>query len=206
MNLITATSAIASNQPLPRGKEYVEYTIFSDTILMWTQPIGDGSNMSPFLRQLFTSSINKLIGMSIFRDMPIRAGVAYGRTAIMPSRRIFVGMPIINAYKTEQSQDWIGVALHSSCNRDPLLHYLQTTTSHGDRQTFFGGIVEYKVPPNSNPRITGLHWSLDWPNAVPKEVEEFLIHGMNDPRNQRYRTKWEHALTFYRHRIQFRPY
>ncbi len=82
---------------------------FSDTILLFTRK--DTDNSLQELLQILAS----LIYMSIIEGSTrLRAGIAYGEAFIDPKKAMYVGKPIINAYRMEQQQQWSGAALTKS--------------------------------------------------------------------------------------------
>ena len=88
---------------------------FSDTILFHTKKDDDEA-----VRELLMA-----VGWLVFETIVqgktrVRAGVAYGDAFIDPNNSIFVGKPIVEAYRLEQAQQWSGAALSpSACDRVP---------------------------------------------------------------------------------------
>lgn len=89
-------------------------TIFSDTIVLWCDD--DPSSLDTFL-----TAVAALMARAIDQDWLLRGGVAYGDAVMCKDIRIFVGQPIIDAYHMEQTQQWVGAALHPSCLQHPTL-------------------------------------------------------------------------------------
>ena len=99
----------------------VETAVFSDTIIVWSRDLVDpepyggarASNFFHFVGQLILGGLRRT--SQGFR-LPIRAGIAYGPIIIIPDEQIYVGQPIVEAHRLEQSQEWIGAACHFSCH------------------------------------------------------------------------------------------
>jgi len=82
-------------------------TVFSDTILLWADDDWEAA-------QSLISACAHLLAAATDMGMPLRGGVAYGECALDRVSRTFVGQPIVDAYLTEQAQNWVGAALHPS--------------------------------------------------------------------------------------------
>jgi hypothetical protein len=99
------------------------HVVFSDSILMWSAPIdrtpgcGEEGLRSAPTAEIggFVARLAALIAGSIICEMPVRIGIAFGETLLEPSRGIYVGPAIVDAYLTEARQEWLGGAFHQSC-------------------------------------------------------------------------------------------
>ena len=98
--------------------EHVGVAWFSDTLLFYTKSDTDES-----VRELLS-----VVAWLVFETMRgdtrgntrVRVGVAYGAAFVDPRNSLFVGMPIVEAYRLEQAQQWSGGALsQSACDRLP---------------------------------------------------------------------------------------
>jgi hypothetical protein len=83
-------------------------TWFSDTILLFTRRDDDAC-----IQQLL-STVSGLLFVTMYANQRIRAGVAFGETHIDPTEHIYVGKPLVEAYRLEQAQEWSGAALTDS--------------------------------------------------------------------------------------------
>lgn len=82
---------------------------FSDTVLFYTKQDNDQA-----VRELL-STVAWLLFETILEGVTkLRGGIAYGPVHLEPENSLFVGKPIIEAYRLEQSQQWSGVALAAS--------------------------------------------------------------------------------------------
>jgi hypothetical protein len=144
-------------------------------------------------------TVGKLIGLSIEREMPLRAGIAFGPCVIDPSRELYIGQPIVDAYDVEQAQEWVGAALHTSCEAAPAFLRLSNQDPAAPNHEMF---VKYAVP--SKPEYS-LAWTIDWPfmsGAAPRSVLEKKTREIDEPRYQR---KWSAALAYFNERRKWIP-
>jgi class 3 adenylate cyclase len=94
---------------------HVSVAWFSDTILFYTK-----SDTDEAVRQLLSTVAWLLFETILEAVTKVRGGIAYGGVHIDPENSLYVGTPIIEAYRLEQSQQWCGAALaQSAVNRLP---------------------------------------------------------------------------------------
>jgi hypothetical protein len=144
-----------------------KFVTFSDTILLYSRPIPQPTDsMLRFLIQVEADAFFRysaaLEAHSLMAGLPLRGGIAYGECVVTPSRGVFVGPPIVDAYLLSEVQDWIGVALHDSC--EPLI---VETDPPG-----MGVAHRYPVPMKGEERVAE-RWTLDWPRMIPTPVALF---------------------------------
>lgn len=89
-----------------QDQAHVGVARFSDSVLLYTR-----QDSTESLRQLLLA-----VGWLLFETITatytmVRCGISYGRAYIDQENSIFVGWPIIEAYRFEQSQLWAGAAL-----------------------------------------------------------------------------------------------
>jgi hypothetical protein len=145
-------------------------TIFSDSILFWCNDDWDA------VQSLVTASAY-LIAAAIDIDWPLRGGLAYGECVLDRETRTFVGQPIIDAYNTEQSQEWIGAGLHRSVIEHPSL---------GTRICRLEDVVDHDVPTKCcQPALRhAIHWCPYSSRA--RDAIEGMSRSVDDPRTRRY--------------------
>lgn len=144
--------------------ESVGTTIFSDTILLWCD---DDSNA---VQSLLTACA-VLVASAIEERWPLRGGIAYGDCLLNRETRTFVGPPIVQAYQLEQSQEWLGAALHETALNHKTLGTLIRSTDD---------VIQYAIPvkPNAQALDYAIHWG---PYAMgAKTVLESLRKETND--------------------------
>jgi class 3 adenylate cyclase len=106
----------AASPPQTRELEnhpHVSVAWFSDTILLYTKHDTD----------VAVGELLQAVGSLLFETIlggvtKIRAGIAYGEAHMDPANSIYVGLPIVEAYRLEKRQQWAGAALApSACAR-----------------------------------------------------------------------------------------
>jgi hypothetical protein len=92
------------------GATPVDYVVFSDSIVLTVE----GEDDSSLIR--VASACSRLMGQLLTDNIPIRGAISHGhfvRSAIGQS--VFVaGRAVIDAYRFEQQQEWIGVMIAPS--------------------------------------------------------------------------------------------
>jgi len=154
------------------GNEHVGVAWFSDTVLLYTRRDDDEA-----VQQLILT-----IGWLLFETMiggntRIRGGISYGEAYIDEANSIFVGKPIVEAYRLEQQQQWSGAALTATgSNRIP--EHIRS----GQYADWW--VVPYDVPLKTGATLRtlainwtwGFHdptWRLRWSKSadVPTELD-----------------------------------
>jgi hypothetical protein len=88
------------------GHPHVGVAWFSDTILLYTKHDSDEA-----VRELLSTVAWLLFETMLDGVTKIRGGIAHGDAHIDPQNSLYVGTPIIEAYRLEQSQQWSGASL-----------------------------------------------------------------------------------------------
>lgn len=107
--------SVAPPTPELNNHEHIGVAWFSDTVLLYTKHDTDEA-----VRELIMA-----VGWLLFETVlegttKVRAGIAYGEAHIDQENSIYVGKPIVEAYKLEKMQQWAGAALSlSACERIP---------------------------------------------------------------------------------------
>lgn len=106
----------AATPPATRELEshvHVSVAWFSDTVLLYTKHDTDEA-----VGELLQCVASLLFETILGGTTKIRAGIAYGDAYMEQENSIYVGMPIVEAHKLEQKQQWAGAALApSACDR-----------------------------------------------------------------------------------------
>lgn len=146
--------------------------VFSDTLLLWCEDNASAATA-------FFSSCAYLLKASVELEMPLRGGIAYGETICDVRSGICLGQAVVDAYLTEQSQDWVGAALHSSCMQ---------------RRSWLDSVVAYQVP--TKPGGFVLSHALTW-HHYTVDAEQFLskLEAKAPPNAKQ---KYSNALSFVR--------
>ncbi|WP_406678086.1 hypothetical protein [Moorella sp. ACPs] len=164
----------------------IPFIVFSDTILMWVEAECDPDSWLNIPN--FFDSLGALVAVSITCGLPLRVGIAYGECYINPSEGKYLGQPIVNAYLTEEAQDWIGGACHSSCLAGPYFEAIQEKLCL---------VVPYIVPTKPEVRVGELQYALEWVSWAAPSADISLRHMVNCTYDDRIRRKYANALNFY---------
>jgi hypothetical protein len=121
-------------------------------------------------------------------SMPLRAGFALGDCVIDPANELYVGQPIVDAYRTEQAQDWVGGAFHASCWRWPGLRDALGRAS----------AIRYAVPVKAGSAGVGpLEYALNWPALAGPDFSASALAAQERRAPAAARGKWRNARIFY---------
>jgi hypothetical protein len=156
--------------------------VFSDMILLWA-PAGEAMELLP-------SVLGQIMGRAM-SSMPLRAGLAFGDCVIDPANELYVGQPIIDAYHTEQSQEWVGGAFHASCWRRPGL---RDALCRG----YEGSAVQYAVPVKAG--AEPLEYALNWPALAGSDFTANALAASALAASDAAtgpKVKWQNARRFY---------
>ena len=164
----------------------LRHAYFSDTVLLW-------SHYNPRSVRHFLANCNDLFCHSIELGFMARGAISVGEAILDTKASIFLGQPIIEAARTEQSQHWIGAALCQSFAQ----------ASSGQPLPWEQMLLYNKhIKPNlARPEFgyysPGFGFVLNWPRIWRKQRHEKLssvIRGHNrDPKYSKY---YENTLEF----------
>jgi class 3 adenylate cyclase len=114
-------NAAAVASALSGRREEVFTLAFSDTIIVYRPERSDfrvGGPLSPHLCvKLVGATVADIIQKGLRRERPIlfRGAIAWGECLINPLEpRCFIGAPIVEAYRVEREQEWVGAVLAPS--------------------------------------------------------------------------------------------
>ena len=153
--------------------------VFSDTILMWAL-VGETMELLPGI-------LGRLVARAM-DSMPLRAGLAFGDCVIDPANELYVGQPIIDAYHTEQAQEWVGGAFHPSCWRRPGL---RDVLCRGYERS----AVKYAVPVKAG--AEPLDYALNWPALASPDFSVETLTASEGRAAPGPKAKWQNARRFY---------
>ena len=160
----------------------VEHVVFSDTILFWAPADGQVE----ILPGLLCNLMRQVMG-----SMPLRVGIAFGDCVIDPQEHIYIGQPIIDAYLTEQAQEWVGGAYHRSCWSAP---------GFPEFATEWAQIVKYPVPVKisdaANRHQPSLEYAVNWTLFTGLDVLT-TIADQEQRAPEAAKMKWRNTRTFY---------
>lgn len=163
-------------------------TVFSDTIVMWCND--DSEALDSLL-----AAVAGLIALAIDQSWLLRCGVAYGEAVMCLEQRIFIGQPIIDAFRMEQAQKWVGGALHSSCiQHDKLAQFMRDHDC----------IVPYTVPTKSGRNGPSSEHAIHWGPHSDFGLR-VLEHHSNSTNRKRDREKCQNAMDYLHQECQGLP-
>jgi hypothetical protein len=124
----------------------VQHAHFSDTILLWVPLVQHF--IAPFLARCAD-----MVCEALQMELPLRGAVAVGRAVMHPPSRTFIGLPIVEAAKLEQAQDWLGVSLGASMLAADVSREFDPTL-----------VVPYRIPLKRGKIKVPTGLALDWPS------------------------------------------
>jgi len=141
-------------------KDRVSNTIFSDTILLWV-PDDDGLIYS------FTIACEKLVCEAFDQKWYLRGAIAFGPAVMDLEKRIFIGLPLVEAHLAEISQEWIGVGIHNTARERYRSMKAGAPTD----------IVPYQVPVKEKkiPIQAALNWAIFADSNVKSQLRHLAI-------------------------------
>lgn len=174
-------------------KNSVSFRIFSDTFLIYTSEVSDKS----FLALL--AALDFLFVAANENELPIRGATAVGELIV--SNGIEIGIPIVEAYKNEKKQEWIGCWITRSC-----IDRVSDKESHLSAKS----IVEYDIPlkdgevrkeyaynlVKSIPNIIRSRLRQNKNDFKPEEVIKEINFFRNKPTDEDVRRKHENTKKF----------
>jgi hypothetical protein len=124
----------------------VSHAHFSDTILLWVPLVQHF--IDPFLARCAD-----MVCEALKMGLPLRGAVAVGPAVMHSGTGTFVGGPVVEAAKLEQSQDWLGVSLGPSMLAADVSSEFDPTL-----------VIPYPVPFKKAQERIYADLALDWPN------------------------------------------
>lgn len=178
--------------------------VFSDTILLWSEPTRSDDNKSVDDSNSFIPYVASVFGVALKMGFPLRIGIAYGECVIDPSNDLYLGVPIIHSYEAEQMQDWVGIACHASCFNSPQSKNLCLELKDGWQ---LGPLIEYDIPLKPEFRDqASLKYSIDWPFwgnsdwGGRGDLEDILRDKVDQYKATQFSSRWQRALKYYEFR------
>jgi len=128
------------------GTVPIRHAHFSDTILLWVPLVQHF--IAPFMARCAD-----MICEALKMGLPLRGALSVG-SAVMHSRTgTFVGAPIVEAAKLEQTQDWLGVSLGPSMLAADVASEFDPTL-----------VIPYEIPFKKGKANNLSDLALDWPS------------------------------------------
>jgi hypothetical protein len=140
------------------GDVHVGVAWFSDTILLYSREDSDEA-----VRNLILT-----VGWLLFETIlggftRIRSGISYGEVYIDDKDAVFVGKPIVEAYRLEQRQQWSGAALTERASER-----IPQQVRHGQYADWW--VVPYEIPVKDDPVLRTLAVNWTWGLHHPDQL------------------------------------
>lgn len=112
-------------------EDIIHFRNYADTILIHTEEVSDKGF------EAIIAACGFVFNVALEAGMPIRGATGVGK--MVNSDKLIFGRPIIDAYKNEQNQDWIGCWISQECTNRITLSALEMHKMNRD-------IVLYPIP------------------------------------------------------------
>jgi hypothetical protein len=157
----------------------------------------------------FFLSAATLVLTGLEMGLPLRIGLAFGDCVVQPSRQLFVGLPFVYAYETEQRQEWVGGACHNSCYFAPgfgwyPIHEDEWRTDPWSYQSSLElrHLVQHQIPVKPGTTGPSLDIALNWPSMIEfgrvSRMDRELTEKCTSSAGQEGGEKWRNTRLFYR--------
>jgi hypothetical protein len=142
-----------------QAQDEVGLAWFSDTILIYTREDTDHNLMA------LLSCLSWLVFETIHTvGTRMRCGVSYGEAFIDPENSIYVGKPLIEAYRLEEEQAWTGGALTIAATQRLPKGAPAPWPQRGDWP-----LVLYEVPVKNNKTLKT--FAIDWTIGIHRPLK-----------------------------------
>jgi hypothetical protein len=167
------------------GKLNVNYTYFSDTILLWLP-------FYPMCRKIFLQRCTDLMCEALLMKIPLRGAIAVGEGYMHKKKGIYLGQHIVDAAQLELAQDQIGVGMARSAATSYLIPSACPTQ-----------YIEYNVPIKESKdkdwktdywAPCALDWARHWRDCNYEDLIPYL--GKLCPDDKRYEKYYNNAIKF----------
>ena len=151
----------------------LKHAFFSDTFILWVEY----DNFTQATLDGFAERVNIIFCEALKRKIPIRGLVTRGKAIMDEENKLYLGLPIVEAARTESVQEWLGISLGNSCKGSVFLNIQDTT-------------IPYDAHIKEGKENTVSELVLDWPKWW-REHESIsalqIIDEMNtDPKYSKY--------------------
>ena len=179
-------TAIQQLEEGPASHSDVYHAWFSDTFLFYTQ-----DDSVPSFRS-FELRVRSFCETLITQDVPIRGAMSVGEFAAYPQKAIYVGQPLVDAYRQCEDQNWIGFSVTPQA--------VDHLKEHGLRLEASGSYRYWDIPRNTgNSRGEGVLALIL--GGVRRDLTknpcyQALGRMASEAPKDHVRTKYDHSLRF----------
>jgi len=130
------------------GAFHPDFAYFSDTILLWHR-------WDPLVLPDFVRACGEIVCEGIENQIPLRGAISVGLAEMQNKKRIYFGLPIIEAVEAERAQQWVGMSLGPSA--------AQALSGRPTPTDAFNALIPYgsHVKQGFEGKVAGL--VVDWP-------------------------------------------
>lgn len=161
----------------------LKHAFFSDTFILWVEY--DGFTQATL--DGFTEKANIIFCEALKRKIPLRGIISRGQAIMDEENKIFVGLPIVEAAKTEPVQEWLGISLGNSCKGSVFLNMRDTCIPY-----------DAHIKEGRKNAISGL--VLDWPKWWREHESDSALSIIEDMNSESKYTKYyDNAKDFFRY-------
>ncbi|HVT15204.1 MAG TPA: hypothetical protein VHQ90_03350 [Thermoanaerobaculia bacterium] len=157
----------------------VRHAHFSDTILLWVPLVQHF--IAPFMARCAD-----MVCEALKMELPLRGALAVGPAVMHTRTGTFVGAPVVEASRLEQSQDWLGVSLGASM-----------LAADVSREFDPHLVVPYSVPFKKGMERVSADLALDWPSRFRARYGTDPVEAIRTvDRSPMYRLYYANAVKF----------
>jgi hypothetical protein len=174
--------------PVAMGIIDVDYDYFSDSIVFW-------SKFDYRRFRLFCDICAEFFCEIMNLGIPLRGGITCGEAFMDKNKKIYVGQPLIEAVRVENSQDWIGVSFGPSFDSKPYKYFFLNPKT----------MLFYKLhtKPGFSQFIPG--FVLDWPNKWNEMFKKPILKQINEMNiDNKYLRYYDNTASFIKYSLNYR--
>ena len=108
MRVLQELQQSVSDSRKKHAKENIDYSIFSDSILLFTQDATADSLVA------LSAAACDIMQTAILKAVPMKGALAMGKMSCDTPKQLFFGQPLIDAYLLEESTKYYGILVHHS--------------------------------------------------------------------------------------------
>jgi len=163
----------------------VRYAYFSDTILLWVP-------LQQVFAAAFVTRCADLMCHALRKEVPLRGAISLGEAVMHKATSTYIGKPLIEAYKLEKGQNWVGLVLGVSATWPPFIAELDGPS-----------IIEYLAPmkekyaKHASPVV--VDWPRIWRDSQTDNAKDYLCRLNTDKEHAQY---YENAQKFVDYSLQ----
>lgn len=167
----------------------VPAVVLSDSTYAWADDTTDAGTS-------LVTACGWIVAEALRRGIPVRGGIARGEAIVDAASATFVGQPMVDAYVTEQVQEWLGLAIHPSASTlvgqtDDLVSWDVPVK----RPTILQRLdaLVHRLP---QPGVLSLTHAVAWHHYLHGDEAKTYLRGLRDGAGRSARHKYDLTLRF----------